>query len=584
MNRYLLAIFIIFIALTSCNKDDNLYDNNGLPSVEFDSETGIYTVKQGRSITITPEYKNVNNAVFAWTIDGRLVSTSQSLTFSSDEIGDYFVTLRVDTEVGSVKDEIKIEVVDLLPPTISFLLPPQGLKVKKGTDYTLAPEIQNDEDDNFEIEWIIDNKVVGREKTYVFNEDKIGEYTVTINASNDDGKTSYDLKIQVLESDPFVVSFFKPYYLAEENVRYVYPGQSVFLRPHLEYFTNPTFKWSVDGKEIADASSQTYAFTPTSSGNYMVTVTVTENSEHSDASVSTTVKVVCVTGTPADKYRPLTASSAKKCNKVYEYSPAPGQFINVIGIPPYGFVGNETTMELACAYAERQMEIPSYVSLGAWGGSIIVGFDHSIKNQNGDEYDFAVEGNAFGTSNEPGIVWVMQDTNGNGLPDDEWYELRASETGKATTIQDYEVTYFRPGPYAMDNFWIDCFGKEGSVKRNQYHGQEYYYPIWMPESYTIRGTLIPGTMSNEGHAPYPWGYVDNVGSDSFDETIPGVASGLKTGFKISNAMYPDGNPIILDYIDFVKVQCAVQEYHVSFGEVSTEVCGTIEDRNSLENK
>lgn len=57
MNRYLLAIFIIFIALTSCNKDDNLYDNNGLPSVEFDSETGIYTVKQGRSITIIPEFK-----------------------------------------------------------------------------------------------------------------------------------------------------------------------------------------------------------------------------------------------------------------------------------------------------------------------------------------------------------------------------------------------------------------------------------------------------------------------------------------------------------------------------------------------
>lgn len=223
MNRYLLAIFIIFIALTSCNKDDNLYDNNGLPSVEFDSETGIYTVKQGRSITIIPEYKNVNNAVFAWTIDGRLVSTSQSLTFTSDEIGDYFVTLRVDTEVGSVKDEIKIEVVDLLPPTISFLLPPQGLKVKKGTDYSLAPEIQNDDDDNFEIEWIINNKVVGREKTYVFNEDKIGEYTVTINASNDDGKTSYDLKIQVLESEPFVVSFLKPYYLAEENVRLSIP-------------------------------------------------------------------------------------------------------------------------------------------------------------------------------------------------------------------------------------------------------------------------------------------------------------------------------------------------------------------------
>ncbi len=102
------------------------------------------------------------------------------------------------------------------------------------------------------------------------------------------------------------------------------------------------------------------------------------------------------------------------------------------------------------------------------------------------------KGMPFATSNEPGIVWVMQDTNGNGLPDDEWYELRGSETGKSTTIQDYEVTYFRhPAPYAMHNRYIDCFGKEGSVLRNQYHSQEYYYPLWMSESYTIRGTLIP---------------------------------------------------------------------------------------------
>ncbi|MCM1139716.1 MAG: cell surface protein [Muribaculum sp.] len=574
MNRYLSALFFILITFSSCNRDENLYDNNGTPIVEFESETGIYMVKQGHSITIEPVYKNVNNAVYAWNIDGKLVSTAPALTFSSDEVGEYYVTLRVDTENGSVKDEIKIEVVELLPPTISFLLPPQGLKVKRGTDYPLTPQIQNDEGDSFSIEWIIDNKVVGREKTYTFNEDKIGEYTVTIKASNDDGGTIYDFKVQVLETDPFVVSFFKPYYKAEENVRYVYPGQSVFLRPHLEYFTNPTFKWSVDGNEITDATSQTYVFTPSSPGNYQVTVTVTENSETSDASVSTAVKVTCVMGTPADRFRPSTAASAKKCNKVYEFAPAPGQFINRT-LGTNGYTGNETTMELACAFAERNLSNDMYVSLGAWGGSIVVGFDHSIKNNNGNNYDFVVQGNAFGTSNEPGIVWVMQDTNGNGVPDDEWYELRGSETGKSTTIQDYEVTYFRPIPYAMNNYWIDCFGKEGSIKRNQYHGQEYYYPIWMPESYTIRGTLIPGTMTNDGHSPYPWGYVDNVGSDSFSApTLDGT--GQKNGFKISNAMYPNGTPIILEYIDFVKIQCAVQEYHPSFGEVSTEVF-SIED-------
>ena len=34
-------------------------------------------------------------------------------------------------------------------------------------------------------------------------------------------------------------------------------------------------------------------------------------------------------------------------------------------------------------------------------------------------YDFSIEGNAFDTSSEPGVEWVMQDVNGNREPDEE---------------------------------------------------------------------------------------------------------------------------------------------------------------------
>ena len=121
---------------------------------------------------------------------------------------------------------------------------------------------------------------------------------------------------------------------------------------------------------------------------------------------------------------------------------APGQFINEL--VSGGFTGTETSPEAAVAYAEERMKKNTWVSLGGWGGYIVVGFDHSIDNSSSGYkggYNFSITGNAFKGSSEPGIVYVMQDTNGNTLPDDEWYELKGSEYGKEETVQDYAVTY-----------------------------------------------------------------------------------------------------------------------------------------------
>lgn len=41
---------------------------------------------------------------------------------------------------------------------------------------------------------------------------------------------------------------------------------------------------------------------------------------------------------------------------------------------------------------------------------------------------------------------VSFDTNLNGLPDDEWYELAGSEYYKPETIKNYRITYDRPDP------------------------------------------------------------------------------------------------------------------------------------------
>ena len=80
----------------------------------------------------------------------------------------------------------------------------------------------------------------------------------------------------------------------------------------------------------------------------------------------------------------------------------------------------------------------------------------------------------------------MQDINGNGLPDDEWYELKGSEAGKEETIQNFEVTYYRPEGKKMDVQWISSDGRNGWVDYlSAYHTQDYYYPAWISEnSYT----------------------------------------------------------------------------------------------------
>lgn len=259
--------------------------------------------------------------------------------------------------------------------------------------------------------------------------------------------------------------------------------------------------------------------------------------------------------------------------KVIEYLPAPGQFINET---VSGF-NDITSMEQACLQAQSRLEENKYVSLGAWGGYIIVKFDKSIVNIGG--FNFAIAGNSFDTSNEPGIVWVMQDKNGNGKPDDTWFELQGSYYGKEGYQKDYWVTYFRPGK-GEDTHWVDSNGEEGSIKwMGNYHNQDFYYPNWVSEdSYTLKGSKLPSRAEQNsetgmwGNLPFQWGYADNSGDDVTILEIDGKKIEVNT-FRISDAIDNEGKTVALEAIDFIKVQTAIMGNASILGENSTEVCG-----------
>lgn len=280
-----------------------------------------------------------------------------------------------------------------------------------------------------------------------------------------------------------------------------------------------------------------------------------------------------------DHYRAKTETSVAEQTVVFEYTPAPGQFINETKTG--GFTGEETTPEAAIAYATQRMKDDAFVSLGGFGGYMVIGFDHSIDNTG--NYDFGIKGNSFKGSSEPGIVWVMQDENGNGKPDDTWYELKGSETGKETTVRNYAVTYYRPSEPQQPVQWTDSEGNSGEVDYlKQFHTQDYYYPAWITDdSYTLTGTCVEARnydQSGNGtywvQAEYDWGYADNFSEiDRLSNDGNANAAANANFFKISNAIDDKGNPVDLKYIDFIKVQTACNTKSGWLGENSTEVFG-----------
>ncbi|MCC8071864.1 MAG: cell surface protein [Bacteroidales bacterium] len=567
---------------TACNSDnDPAEEKPQKPVVTFDNETGIYSTKVGQPLTITPIVANSTGASYLWYEGSEIVGNELTLTRAWDALGTYYLTFNVITDYYTVKEDVRVEVVELTPPLISLSLPEQGLKVMASTDYIFTPDIQHADMEGFSIEWLLNGEKVGEELSYTFNQIELGNYTITINASNVDGTATKEFTVEVVDEMPYDVRFPQQSYFQPSTDRYVLLGRPIFLTPLIDLFDDPQYTWSVNGEEVEGGLS-TLRFEPSETGVYYVTVSVSEkmsrastkaltrNVEQGAGVGSAEVKVTCLSPSEAGQLRAKTASSSAYQTAVYEYVPAPGQFINETSSTG-GFTGAETTIEAANEWAFNRLDQKLFVSLGSFGGYVIVGFDHSIV-ANGSEYDFAIQGNAFVNSCEPGVVWVSQDTNGNGLPDDEWYELRGSETGLSSTQQDFAVTYYRPSSPGMNTPWKASNGETGVVSYlSAFHSQDYYYPAWIEaDSYTLYGTCLEarnqktdsGTWINPA---YDWGYADNLGSDNI-EGYP-----QRTGFHISNAIYPDQTLVNLQYIDFVKVQQALLAESGAIGENSCEV-------------
>ena len=279
-----------------------------------------------------------------------------------------------------------------------------------------------------------------------------------------------------------------------------------------------------------------------------------------------------------EEEQPSPDAPSAYANKVLAYRPAPGQFMNT-STTAYekGFSAEDVRRK-----AEEKLKDPylCLLSLGGFGGSIVVGFDHTVPNING-AYDFKIYGNAsydsFGTltgalggSSEPGIVLVSKDMNGNGLTDDEWYELKGSEYDSKHTIKDYAITYHRPASPLSSVKWTDNQGNTGYVYRNETHTKNDYYPAWIEEDeMTFYGSRLKDNAVNEPRPGMPEHWVGYCYAYGYADNHPNDEKGAL--FKIDWAVDKEGRAVKLDGIDFVKIYTAVNQYCGWMGEISTEV-------------
>lgn len=264
-------------------------------------------------------------------------------------------------------------------------------------------------------------------------------------------------------------------------------------------------------------------------------------------------------------------------NKVYEFIAAPGQFVNTL---PEWEEGDDE--EVMCTKALDMMRDGGFISLGAYGGYVTVGFETTIVNVE-NKRDIYIQGNMFNGGAEPGVVMVSYDINGNGLPDDEWFEIAGSEY--KNSVLNYEITYRHPASADDDIEWTDNKGGSGKVLKNQYHKQP-YWPQWLDDKETLvfHGTRLPDNSTNQGTEDAPY-YVLDAFEYGYADNQPNMANGEYNDaakIDIDWAVDANGNSVKMPGVDFVRIYTGINQYNGWIGECSTEVGCVYNDHTSAD--
>ena len=362
-----------------------------------------------------------------------------------------------------------------------------------------------------------------------------------------------------------------------------------------------SFLWTIDGEKVSTSQHLEYMFPAVGTYNLALTASKGEASHRYEFTVTVSFGNV----------HPIAPDEATAyITQVFDFMPAVGQFTNQLPAYVEGDTQADMNQKVLAAIGNNNRGM---VSLGGFGGYVVVGFDHTIENREGLR-DFRVLGNAFysaanpstgapeGGSCEPGIIMVAYDKNGDGEPNaDEWYEIAGSAHEAPTqelwygmalkagndvnTYRNYSITYHRPeetmdDPLAapIDEYirWEDNRGHSGYKAKLQFHSQPYFPQWYEGDALTFTGTCLPQNGIDEsGQGNYyvlykfRYGYADNETNTKEEACI-----------DIDWAVNSKGQNVHLPGVDFIKIYCGVNQENGWIGECSTEICG-VEDLHIL---
>jgi hypothetical protein len=291
---------------------------------------------------------------------------------------------------------------------------------------------------------------------------------------------------------------------------------------------------------------------------------------------------------------PTARAQSPFATHVAAFDSAPGQFVNnvlyddparALGAP----VGGGTALP----------GNTSLVSLGGFGGSITLAFDHTVMDAPANSFglDCIVYGNATWVAGaawrkwaECGVIEISRDINGNGLADDPWYLIPGTHitnlAGQWQT-QNWDDNIGDPTFPPDDDLWIPP-GRTG---------------VWSTSTYRLPPAMFEtSVLENPGGAGATieavWGYADTsptlkLGDLNGDNVVdnPNISPavfytrpdnpfkvGLTPGcgggdaFDIAWAINPaTGAPANLDGFDFIRITTSANVVLPVLGEKSTEV-------------